>query len=185
MNQLLSDMRRQGFRPNMEILGTLVNNACRTMDPTFVTFALGKAEASGLDPSPRLLRDLERFHHNFRRHVLFLEREKRPPEAETTDVSVRGAKKSGSNDRNFVPPAVRRDRDERGFAGWREFRERYAGWLARAEVDAGAEAHPWRQYLNRRDVERARHGDSAVRDILEGDGGGGGGGGRGSGGDLE
>ncbi len=51
-----------------------------------------------------------------------------------------------------VHPAVRRERDEHGYRHWRHFRQRYAEFLSRAEVDTDADAHPWRQFLNEKDV---------------------------------
>ncbi len=166
MTQLLSDLNQRGLRPNMAILATLVKNACVKMNPGLVEFALRKVERSGLRPNPTLLRNLERFHGEYRQHVLVLEREQQAKAAAETQTKTL-VKETGGSASDHVPAIVRWERDVRNFAGWERFRQYCADWLSRADLDSEAEAHPWKQYVNERDLQRAEEkGDKEITDIM-------------------
>ena len=100
------------------------------------------ADRREVRPDGKMLQNLESFYTSFRNAILRRER--------------RG-------DKGFVHKAFEFDA-ERGFEGWKRFRELYKDYLARTEMEMPA--HPWKQFLTSRDIEVSDN-VPAVKEILQ------------------
>ena len=102
------------------------------------------ADRRKVRPDGKMLQSLESFYTNFRNTILKRERRKAGEE-----VLVY---------KDFAYDA------ERGFEGWKRFRELYKDYLVRTEMEMPA--HPWKQFLTSRDIEVS---DSvpAMQEILQ------------------
>ena len=72
--QLLKDMKESGFTPNLEIISTLIKNACKRRDFPFVIFLLQEMSHLGIDPDPRVIEYLEKTKMATQRWLQFKER---------------------------------------------------------------------------------------------------------------
>ncbi|XP_054257016.1 pentatricopeptide repeat-containing protein 1, mitochondrial isoform X2 [Macrosteles quadrilineatus] len=60
--QLLNDIDKFGFRPNIETLGTLVKNACYGRDCDFIIEIMKEVEKVNLKPNTQFLKHLDKFY---------------------------------------------------------------------------------------------------------------------------
>ena len=104
------------------------------------------ADRRKVKPSGKMLQRLETFYTDFRDSILKHERK------------VSRDWESTAKQRSFAHEA------ERGFKGWKRFRELYKDYLVRTEREMPA--HPWRQFLTSRDIEVSSS-VPAVADILQ------------------
>ena len=100
------------------------------------------ADRRKVRPDGKMLQRLESFYTSFRNAILKRER---------------------GGDKTFVHKAFEFDA-ERGFEGFKRFRELYKDYLARTEMEMPA--HPWKQFLTSRDIEVSEN-VPAVKEILE------------------
>lgn len=66
-------MRSKGVRPNKEVLGSLLANACVSNSPVSVLAVLRHMDKAGVKPDQRALQRVERFYQKFWEVVGFKE----------------------------------------------------------------------------------------------------------------
>ncbi len=157
-------MREQGFQPNLEIFTALVGNASVCLNPKMLMYLLKQLDKWQIAPSRGILARIEKLNKRYQGYVLDLERQK--PEAWSSSSSNGRELTIQSRNGKPIPKIVLRDKED-GFKAWREFREFYSDWLRRTEMDLEAEAHPWRQYINEKDVDRAEKGNREFSSIID------------------
>ena len=128
----------------IEILLSFTENFGRKHSVSDMIALLQIADRRKVRPDGKMLQSLESFYTNFRNTILKRERKKAGEEV-------------------FVYKDFAYDA-ERGFEGWKRFRELYKDYLVRTEMEMPA--HPWKQFLTSRDIEVS---DSvpAVQEILQ------------------
>ncbi|GFW39179.1 pentatricopeptide repeat-containing protein 1, mitochondrial [Trichonephila clavipes] len=75
----INDMRKLGYSPNTEIIGALVNNACKCLDFKFIQDTLKLIEELQTDPDERMLKTIEHTLETARNNIIDMEHGKDVP----------------------------------------------------------------------------------------------------------
>lgn len=148
--QLLKDLKDNGIKPNIEILTSLLRNACHRCAFQHIEMLLNTMSKLNLKPNLQTTETVEKFYHKCQNLLILLEKD-RVGEIEKLTKDHRRIK-------------ILQDDLSAGSVKWRRYVNQYKLWLRKTEIDYPD--HPWKQFLTSRDLDLTKTGSIGKQNYI-------------------